>query len=174
MLVAIPFDSLALYSRHGDVLRCSYAEGRGAELLSHLAIPLDVGVSGWVAANGKPLLNGNALTEFGVSGLVPPGFDLQSGLAVALDAEYGSAAVLTLYSRQREAFTMDHLRILLAIESWLAYYLRLNSCGLTAADAAMPKPPLSLQLAELSKRLRESGVEAASVTTLQQPVADRL
>jgi hypothetical protein len=134
-----------------------------AELLSDLAIPMGVGVSGWVAASGKPLLNGNALTEFGVCGAVPPGFQLQTGLAIALDSESGPSGVLTLYSRERDAFFAPHLRVLLAIESSLAYYLRLEASGLTvsALEAVPPAGlPIGVQLELLSEQVRSESAYA--------------
>lgn len=123
----IPFDCLALYRKTQETLRCVYVRGSREEFLSNLAIPLGAGISGWVAASGRSLLNGSAVTEFGFSGAAPAGFDLQAGLAVALESELGTSAVLTLYSRERDAFATGHLRILLAIASWLGYFLSLDS-----------------------------------------------
>ncbi len=130
----------------------------------NLTIPLGVGVSGWVAANGKPLLNGNAFTEFGVSGAVPSGFDLQAGLAVALDSEFGPSSVVTLYSREKDAFLIDHVRVLLAIQSWLAYYLRLNSWGLTkraSEEAQRSELTLGVQLGRLSEQVGSESISPA-------------
>jgi putative nucleotidyltransferase with HDIG domain len=127
----IPFDCIALYVKQDEKFPCIYAEGHCADLLSHLAVTPGIGVSGWVAANGRPLVNGNAQTEFGVVGEAPAGFDLNTGLAIALESEAGTFAVLTLYSRERDVFVVDHLRLLLAVQSSLSYYLRLNSSGLT-------------------------------------------
>jgi putative nucleotidyltransferase with HDIG domain len=135
----IPFDCLALYLKQNGILRCVYCDGRCAELINGMSITPGEGVSGWVFQNGKPLLNGNALAEFGLSRAVPPGFDLQTALAIALDSEFGPAAVLTLYSREKEAFVSDHLRVLLAIESSLSYYLRLSSSGVMPAPATSPR-----------------------------------
>lgn len=127
----IPFDCIALYVKHDEKFPCIYSEGRAADLLSRLTITPGIGVTGWVAANGRPLLNGNAQTEFGVVGEAPSGFDLHAGLAIPLESEAGTLAVLTLYSRERDMFLMDHLRLLLAIQSSLSYYLGLNFAGLT-------------------------------------------
>jgi putative nucleotidyltransferase with HDIG domain len=130
----IPFDCIALYVKQDEKFSCIYSNGHGADLLSHLTVAPGIGVSGWVAANGRPLLNGNAQTEFGVAGKAPSGFDLHTGLAIALESEEGIFAVLTLYSREKDVFVMDHLRVLLAVQSSLSYYLRLHSSGLTQPD----------------------------------------
>ncbi|MBL8292323.1 MAG: HD domain-containing protein [Bryobacterales bacterium] len=169
----IPFDCLALYKKTDEILHCVHARGSSEELLSNLTIPLGTGVSGWVAANGRPLLNGSALTEFGFSGAAPPGFDLQAGLAVALDSEFGASAVLTLYSRERDAFTTGHLRVLLAIASWLGYYLWLDSKGLTEAQPAAPAPhpQVGIQLERLSEHVHSEAL--SPVPSFVPPTASR-
>jgi putative nucleotidyltransferase with HDIG domain len=167
----IPFDCLALYMKTDEVLRCVHVRGSSEQFLSSLTIPLGIGVSGWVAANGRPLLNGSALTEFGFSGAAPSGFDLQTGLAVALDSEFGASAVLTLYSREREAFTTGHLRVLLALASWLGYYLWLDSKGLTDAEPAAP-PQVGLQLERLSEHMHAESLSPAA--SRPQPIASHI
>jgi putative nucleotidyltransferase with HDIG domain len=117
----LPFDCLALYNVRNAVLTCSLAEGEGSQHLRNIAIPVGTGVSGWVAETGRPLLNGNALTEFGVNRAVPSGFPLKAGLAVPLEFDSGAAAVLTLYRCEKDAFASEDLRVLLAIASWLAF-----------------------------------------------------
>jgi putative nucleotidyltransferase with HDIG domain len=126
----VSFDCLALFRNNGKTLSCLYAKGASADVMSRLSIPMGVGVSGWVCANGRPLLNGNALTEFGVSGSVPRDFHLKAALSLTLDSEHGSTWVLTLYSARADAFSTDHLRALLAIKSALSYYLGLNALGI--------------------------------------------
>jgi putative nucleotidyltransferase with HDIG domain len=160
----IPFDSLALYLKSGQHLRCAYAEGRGAEFLSDLTIPFGIGISGWVAANGRPLVNGNALTEFGMSNSVPAAFDLRSGLAVPMDSEGGPFGVLTLYSCEAEPFNKDHLRVLMAIQSWLGYCVRLGWSE--PSGAALQAPALALPLGDELQQL------SAHVCSTQKPVAN--
>ena len=55
----IPYDALAIYVPHGDILKAEYASGENFRLFSSLEIPLGQGLSGWVAENHKPILNGN-------------------------------------------------------------------------------------------------------------------
>jgi hypothetical protein len=73
--------------------------------------------------------------------------------------------VLTLYSRVRDAFSGAHLRLLLAIESSLAYYLRLDASGLT--DLALEATPASglpvdVQLELLSEQVRSESARVQS------------
>lgn len=169
----IPFDCVALYRKTDEILRCVHARGHSEGLLSSLTIPLGAGVSGWVAANGRPLLNGSAPTEFGFSGAVPAGFDLQSGLSVALDSEFGASAVLTLYSRERDAFSTGHLRVLLAIASWLGYYLWLDSKGLTEPTPVMPAAPpqVGIQLERLSEHVQADSIPQIALQMPRQRLA---
>src|SRR5260370_26172264 len=77
------------------------------------------GLSGWVALNEKPISNGNPAAETlhtGVSSRVPP---LQAALSVPLRGRDGVAGVLTLYGREKNYFTKEHLRMLLAASSKL-------------------------------------------------------
>jgi diguanylate cyclase (GGDEF)-like protein len=89
------------------------------DFLSSLRIPLGQGVSGWVARNEKPITNGNPSAEcshLGKSSFVTA---LQSALCVPLRGREGVAGVLTLYCCERNSFTTEHLRMLLAASSKL-------------------------------------------------------
>src|ERR1035438_276597 len=74
----------------------------------------------WVAENCKPIVNGNPQVEAGY--VVDPGkhIALQSALVVPLDGLNGVVGVLAMYQSNRDAFTPDHLRILLAVASKVA------------------------------------------------------
>ena len=153
----VPFDCFALYRRRGEKLECAFANGEAASLLSGLSIESGVGVSGWTVANGMPLVNGNAATEFGVVGKVQSGFTLSSGLSIPLESECGPIGVLTLYSRQRDAFHAGHLRALLAISSKLAYQMRLDSSGVARAvrDGSVDTgAAIGIQLGQLAEVIR--------------------
>ena len=61
----IPYDSLAIYVLRDDQLRAEYVNGENFRLFSSLEIPLGQGLSGWVAENRKPIVNGNPSVEPG-------------------------------------------------------------------------------------------------------------
>jgi len=108
-----------------------------------LSIESGVGVSGWTLANRMPLMNGNAAIEFGVSGKVPPGFTLSSGLPIPLESEFGLIGVLALYSQQGDAFQTSHVRALLAIRSRIGYLMHVDasvSAGSRQTDGAVENP----------------------------------
>src|ERR1700723_3483999 len=61
----VPFDAIAIYVRHGDELVPEYVNGDNFRLFASLRIPIGQGLSGWVAQNLKPILNGNPSVEPG-------------------------------------------------------------------------------------------------------------
>jgi len=111
----IHYDSLAIYVLRGDKLRAEYVNGENFRLFSSLEIPLGQGLSGWVAENRKPIINGNPSVEPGYLNDETKYTTMRSALAVPLIGLNGTISVLTLYHNERDAFTQDHLRILLAI-----------------------------------------------------------
>ena len=113
----VPYDAIAAYvSREGRLIP-EYVNGENFRLLSSLQIPMGEGVSGWVAQTSRPVVNGNPavespeLADTGVPGA------LRSALAVPLVGLTGTIGVLTLYRTQKDAFSADHLRVLLAVTS---------------------------------------------------------
>ena len=61
----IPHHSLAIWVRRENVLRPDYVSGDDFRLFSSLEIPVGQGLSGWVAENRKPIVNGNPSVEPG-------------------------------------------------------------------------------------------------------------
>jgi diguanylate cyclase (GGDEF)-like protein len=113
----VPHDTIAIYVRKERLLVPQYVNGDEFRLFSSLEIPVGQGLSGWVAENRRPIVNGNPSVEPGY--LNDPGrfSRLRSALAVPLEGLTGVAGVLTLYHADADAFTRDHLRILLAISA---------------------------------------------------------
>jgi diguanylate cyclase (GGDEF)-like protein len=99
----------------GDQLVPKYVNGEDCRLFSSLEIPMGQGLSGWVAENGKPIVNGNPSVEPSYLNNRSCTSALQSAVAVPLEGSGGILGVLTLYHMERDAFTKDHLRILMAI-----------------------------------------------------------
>ncbi|MGH9664153.1 MAG: HD domain-containing phosphohydrolase, partial [Bryobacteraceae bacterium] len=116
----VPYDSMAIYVKHEGTLRAEYVSGEEFRLFSSLEIPVGQGLSGWVVENGRPILNGNPSVEPGY--LNDPGkFSTQrSALSAPLEGTGGVIGALTLYHGGRDAFSKDHLRILLAISAKVA------------------------------------------------------
>jgi diguanylate cyclase (GGDEF)-like protein len=94
--------------------------GDNFRLFSSLRIPLGQGLSGWVAENMKPIINGNPSVEPGYLNDPTKFSTLRSAMAIPLEGLAGVVGVLALYHAEVDAFTSDHLRILLAISSKMA------------------------------------------------------
>jgi diguanylate cyclase (GGDEF)-like protein/putative nucleotidyltransferase with HDIG domain len=116
----VPYDAIAIYLQRGNELIPEYVNGDNFRLFSSLRIPVGQGLSGWVAQNKKPIVNGNPSVEPGYLNDPSKFSTLRSALAVPLEGVSGVIGVLALYRGERDAFTSDHLRILLAISSKMA------------------------------------------------------
>jgi diguanylate cyclase (GGDEF)-like protein/putative nucleotidyltransferase with HDIG domain len=115
----VPYDSIAIYVRRGNELVPEHVGGENFRLFASLRIPLGHGVSGWVAENKKPIINGNPLVEPGYPADAASS-TLRSAVAVPLEGLEGVVGVLTLYHAEKQAFSSDHLRVLLAVSSKMA------------------------------------------------------
>ena len=101
------------------MLKAKYVDGQGSLALNSLEIPVGQGLSGWVVENQKPILNGNPAVERGHWHDAARLTSLKSALSVPLSAQDMSGA-LTLYHAGEDAYSKDHLRVLLAISSKIA------------------------------------------------------
>jgi diguanylate cyclase (GGDEF)-like protein/putative nucleotidyltransferase with HDIG domain len=160
----IPHHSLAIWVRRDNVLLPDYVSGDDFRLFSALEIPVGHGLSGWVAENRKPIVNGNPSVESGYLNDPSKFSTLRSAIAVPLEGINGVLGVMTLYHDDRDAFTKDHLRILLAISSKIGLSIenaiRFRQAESSATTDYLTKLPnarsLFLQLdAELSRGKRQ-------------------
>jgi putative nucleotidyltransferase with HDIG domain len=107
----LPYDALAVFRPKNGLLLAEFVSGENSILFSSLIIPLGEGLSGWVAENHKPILNGNPTVEPGYVHDPKKHSTLRSALALPLEGRAGVAAVLALYRAEQDAFTADDLRI---------------------------------------------------------------
>ncbi|MCC6585988.1 MAG: diguanylate cyclase [Bryobacterales bacterium] len=113
----IPHDAISIYCLAAHELIPQYVSGEDEKLFKSLRIPLGEGLSGWVAQNKLHIVNGNPSVESSYLNDESKFSTLRSAIAVPLDGMAGVVGVLTLYSRNADAFSQDNLRILLAITS---------------------------------------------------------
>jgi putative nucleotidyltransferase with HDIG domain len=113
----IPYDSIVIYLLRNDVLIPEFVTGQNHNLFRSLRIPMGEGLSGWVAQNGKPIVNGNPSVEPGYLNDPAQYSTLRSALAVPILGSSGMIAVLALYCAGPDAFTREQLQILEAISS---------------------------------------------------------
>ena len=171
----IPHHSLAIWVKRDTVLRPDYVSGDDFRLFSALEIPVGQGLSGWVAENRKPILNGNPSVEPGYLNDPTKFSTLRAAVAVPLEGVNGVLGVLTLYHAERDAFTKDHVRILLAISSKIGLsienalrFRQAESSATTDYLTGLPNArSLFLQLdAELSRGRRTEQPLAVAVLDL--------
>jgi diguanylate cyclase (GGDEF)-like protein/putative nucleotidyltransferase with HDIG domain len=115
----IPHDSIVFFVCQEGMLIPEYVHGVDYDLFSSIRIPLGQGLSGWVASNEKPITNGNPAAETFHIGSASRVTTLQSALCVPLRGRDKVAGVLTLYHRDKNSFSKEHLRMLLAASSKL-------------------------------------------------------
>lgn len=113
----VPYDGIAVYVLRDGLLKPEYVSGEDAKLFGSLLIPYGQGLSGWVAENRKPILNGNPSVEPGYLNDPTQFSILNSAVAVPLETAEGVLGVLALYQSARDAFSKDHLRVLMAVSS---------------------------------------------------------
>jgi diguanylate cyclase (GGDEF)-like protein/putative nucleotidyltransferase with HDIG domain len=159
----IPHHTLAIWVRRDNVLLPEYVTGEEYRLLSSLEIPVGQGLSGWVAENRKPIVNGNPSVEPGYLNDPAKVSALRSAISVPLEGMNGVLGVLTIYHMERDAFNKDHLRILLSITGKIGMsienalrFRQVESSATTDFLTALPNArSLFLQLdSELSRALR--------------------
>ena len=111
----IEHDAIAIYLIQNNALVPRFVKGESFRLFSSLEIPMGHGLSGWVAENNSPIVNGNPAVEPGYLNDPAKVTALRSAIAVPLHSQDGIIGVLTLYQLRAEAFTTDDLRLLIAI-----------------------------------------------------------
>jgi len=108
----VAHDSLAVYVVRNEVLIPEFVSGENFRLFSSLKIPIGDGLSGWVAQNAKPILNGNPSVEPGYLNDPTKYSTLRSALTVPLVGASGVVAVVALYRAAADAFGRDELGVL--------------------------------------------------------------
>jgi len=132
----LPHDAMAVYCPKSGLLVPEFLSGDASRLFSSLRIPLGEGLSGWVAQNHKPILNGNPSVEPGYLNDPTKYSTLRSALAIPLEGKSGVAAVLALYRAAQDAFTADDLLVAEAIGAGLGTAIESAAKPKAAASAA--------------------------------------
>ncbi|MGB9197549.1 MAG: diguanylate cyclase [Terriglobales bacterium] len=165
----VPYDSMAVFLLKGDRLVPELVSGDNFRLLSSLNIRIGDGICGWVAENRKPIVNGDPAIEAGYTPDPAKFITQRSVLAVPLDGLNGVVGVLAMYRAEKDAFTADHLRILLAISSKIALsmenalkYQQAESSATTDYLTGLPNArSLFVHLSRELSRCRRTGTSLA-------------
>jgi len=115
----LPFESCAFFGLHPDgTVRAIHSGGSMREKLQDLRPHLGKGISGWVAAHSRPMLNTNPALEF--QGLEYDLGGLTDTLAVPLRHEDRCVGALSLYAAAPVRFTESHLALLQVAAGFVA------------------------------------------------------
>ena len=105
-------------------------------MFSSLEIPLGEGLSGWVAQNRTPIINGNPSVEPGYLNDTQRAVPCRQRLRFPDGGDDEVLGVLALYKLDADAFSTDHLRILLATSEKIAASIENAIKYQAAADSA--------------------------------------
>jgi len=119
----VRYDGMAIYLLRNQALVPEFVTGEDSALFSSLKIPFGQGLSGWVAENRRPVMNGNPSVEPGYLNDPTRFSKLHSAMGVPLESGDGVMGVITLYRSDRDAFSRAELRVLMAVRSKLSMTL---------------------------------------------------
>lgn len=121
----VPFDCVAVYRKENELLVTEFMGGPYVHAFSGAPIPIGEGLSGWIAMNRRPIVNGNPTVEPNLvagSGMFTTN---SSALSVPLsDVNDVLLGVLTVYSSRYAEYSKEHLRNLQAIQPRFSLLLR--------------------------------------------------
>jgi diguanylate cyclase (GGDEF)-like protein/putative nucleotidyltransferase with HDIG domain len=117
--------SLSVFYMHDyatDELVAQHAVGDGASLVDGTRISVGQGLSGWVAANRRTILNSDPALDFAAMASFQS-LGLRSCLSTPLVSDGQLVGVLSVYSRTIDGFNDDHRRIVEVVRHQIAYTL---------------------------------------------------
>ena len=171
----VPFDAIIFYMRRGDTLAPIHASGEGSGMFAPTELPVGGGLSGWVAQNHKPIVNGNPSVELSYRSDSKLQCHLNSALAVPLDGQASGIGVLTVYHSDPDIYNNEHLRVLQAVSQKVGIsieqalrYRRAESSATTDYLTGLPNArSLFIELQrELSRAEREKSEVSVVVCDL--------
>jgi putative nucleotidyltransferase with HDIG domain len=144
----MPCDGLAVYLRCDDTLVPQLASGANGEALLATKMAVGEGLPGWVAANGRPILNGHPSVNLREMN------GLQSAVAVPLDGEQEIVGVLVLFRSEPDGFSAADLQHLMALGPLLG--LVLENCRSYPPRVRANVIPIASQPAHNTRTLQQS------------------
>jgi GAF domain-containing protein len=111
----VDYEAMVVYLRREDRLIPELVDGDDYRLFVSVEIPSGMGLSGWVAENRKPILNGNPSVEPGYLSDPAKFSMLRSALAVPIEDGAGIVGVLSLYRLDGDAFSRRDQELLLSL-----------------------------------------------------------
>jgi diguanylate cyclase (GGDEF)-like protein len=116
----LPYSTCAFYLKDGscDSLRTVYASGMFAEHIQGNVLSIGKGISGWVAAYKRPMINAGPALDF--PDIKTEIAEFADGLVVPLVHEDEALGTISLYAKEPSTYTQRELNILHTLASLLA------------------------------------------------------
>ncbi len=128
------------YNQTSDTLVCQSAHGPGLASLRGSRRRLGEGLSGWVAANRRPVIN--SIPALDLADLSKDAAaNLNSTLSVPLSSGDALVGVFTVYATSEQAFSAYHKQVLEGIAPHVATLVRRSQAFAALADQALPGYP---------------------------------
>jgi putative nucleotidyltransferase with HDIG domain len=128
------------YDTAADVLVCVSTHGPGLATLRGKPRRLGEGLSGWVAANRRSIMN--SLPALDLADLCPEASsELSSTLSIPLIARDSLVGVLTIYAISEQAFSEHHRQIVEGVAPHIGGLLRRARVFNSATESALPNYP---------------------------------
>ena len=108
-------DGMAAYQVRDGTLEAVYSLGVDADRFAALHIPMGQGLSGWVAENRRPIVNGNPAVETGYCRDAGEGTSLHSAMSVPIEVGGVVMGVMTLHCLAVDAFSTNDTRVMVEI-----------------------------------------------------------
>ncbi len=167
----VPCDTIVILVCRGDKLAPLFVSGPNRDLFSSNEFPMGHGLSGWVAENQKPIVNGNPSVEPHFIGEADSFNALRSALSVPLQGQNGLVGVVSLYAPLRDAFTREDLRKLqsatgklgLSIEHAVRYHTAENSA---TTDYLTELPNARSLFVHMEQELARAGRDGSSIAVM--------
>jgi diguanylate cyclase (GGDEF)-like protein len=119
----VPYDACAFFTyRDNDSVRAEYACGEFAASLQGMSIGLGKGISGWVAAYKRPMLNTGPALEF--QRITGDFTSLKDALVVPLVQDGECLGTLSLYACEPLVYSQTHLSLLETVAEQVAPLVR--------------------------------------------------
>ena len=118
----VPFScaALFLYDEETDTMRCRWATGIDADLISEVKVPNGEGLAGWVARNRRSLVNARPSADLDAGAVTSRRTSLQSALVCPLIFNERLVGTLSVYHTSTAFFRDDHRVLLDCVSDQLA------------------------------------------------------
>jgi diguanylate cyclase (GGDEF)-like protein len=135
----VPYNTCAFFICQEDgSVKAEFAGGEFAEALQGVSIGLGKGISGWVAAYKRTMINTGPALEFqGIEGNFAP---LRDALVVPLLQDGDCIGTISLYSTTAAFFTQSHLSLLQTLADQAAPLIRAAGTSASSQEQSLLDP----------------------------------